>query len=249
MKTYNSKSKPCAFTLIELAVILAVLSVITSLLVVATLKNSRQLKRAQCAANLQQFGLAIQIYGNEYNGRLPSVPIGSWAWDAPPTFCTFVESTGCKWSVMFCPGTAPYFTEADNLLLYNFVPTAYRVIGYATTFPGTASLISTNINTSLTPNPIEVAPFNFVTPLPAERVLLADATISGLGQNNPALQFSSTYYYVGIQGGFQKSHLSPHLSGRFPMGGNVAMLDGHVVWRQFKDMRPRTSGGSPGFWW
>jgi len=247
----SAKQSPrsAAFTLIELGVIIAILSVLVGLVATAAFKNSRQLKRAQCAANLQQFGLAIQIYGNEYSGRLPSVPSGSWAWDSPPTFCAFVESTGCKWSVMFCPGTSPFFSEADNLQLYNFNPGSYRVIGYVTTFPGTASLIASNINPSLTPGPLEVAPFNFVTPLPAERVLLADATISDYGQNNPAMQFSSVYRYVGISGGFLKPHLSPHLSGRFPMGGNVAMLDGRVTWRQFKEMRPRTTATMPGFWW
>jgi prepilin-type N-terminal cleavage/methylation domain-containing protein len=237
-----------AFTLTELVIVLAILSVLASLLVTTALKNSRQIKRAQCAANLQQFGLATQIYGNDYNGRLPPVPSGNWAWDSPATFTAFVESTGCKWSTMFCPGTSPFFTESDNLQLYNLA-SSYRIIGYATTFSGTATLLSSNVNTSLNPSPIQVGPFTFVTPLPAERELLADGTISDFNQINPALRYSSTYRYIGIAGGFIKPHLSPHLSGRFPMGGNVAMLDGRVTWRQFKDMQPRTAGFAPGFWW
>jgi prepilin-type processing-associated H-X9-DG protein len=146
---------------------------------------------------------------------------------------------------MYCPGTD--YTESDNRFLYNF-GLSFRVTGYANTFPG-SSAIQSNINSTLTPPAIQVGFGMFVTPAASERVMLADATISLPGQVNPTQQFSPNYQYTGIQGGFYKPHLSPHLSGRYPMGGNVGMLDGHVTWRKFKDMRPRTQGGSPGFWW
>jgi prepilin-type processing-associated H-X9-DG protein len=44
--------------------------------------------------------------------------------------------------------------------------------------------------------------------------------------------------------------VSAHLDRRFPAGGNLAMLDGHVEWRKFEDTTARTSSGSsPVFWW
>jgi prepilin-type processing-associated H-X9-DG protein len=80
-------------------------------------------------------------------------------------------------------------------------------------------------------------------------VLLADATISRPGQNNEAL--AATYNFTDIAGGYTKHHLSPHLEGRMPLGGNLAMLDGHAEWRKFRSMQPRTfqTSGSPVFWW
>ena len=44
------------------------------------------------------------------------------------------------------------------------------------------------------------------------------------------------------------NHLSPHLKGRLPDGGDVAFKDGHVQWRKFALMLPRTDKGKV-FWW
>jgi prepilin-type processing-associated H-X9-DG protein len=147
--------------------------------------------------------------------------------------------------VMYCPGTAPRFSEADNWNLYNYG--GFRVLGYANTFPGSTTVSVTDLNPTLAPAPVQVAFNIYATPLASERVLLADATLSQAGQNNPATRYS--YNYDNIQGGFSQAHLSPHLIGRFPAGGNLGMLDGHVEWRKFDDMNPRTQGTSPVFWW
>ena len=42
-------------------------------------------------------------------------------------------------------------------------------------------------------------------------------------------------------GGYVKPHLSPHLNGMIPLGGNVGMLDGHVEWRNLTNMLPRAA--------
>jgi prepilin-type processing-associated H-X9-DG protein len=147
---------------------------------------------------------------------------------------------------MYCPGTSPRFSNTDNWNLYNYSP-AFRVLGYANTFPNNSGILSSNINATLNPVP---GPFLFsvaTTPLASERVLLADATMSLPGQNSPAQRY--TYNYVSLQGGYTVAHVSAHLDGRFPAGGNLAMLDGHVEWRKFGDMIPRSEGSSPVFWW
>lgn len=147
---------------------------------------------------------------------------------------------------MYCPGTAPRFLDTDNWNLYNYAPPSYRVLGYANTFFGSVS--SENLNATLTPAPIQVSVGVYATPLASQRVLLADATISLPGQSNPAAR--NTYNYTNIQGGYPVAHISSHLVGRLPVGGNLAMLDGHVEWRKFNEMTPRTSpGNSPVFWW
>jgi hypothetical protein len=59
--------------------------------------------------------------------------------------------------------------------------------------------------------------------------------------------------YVSIAGGIQWNgltypHVSPHLKGTVPVGGNLGFKDGHVDWRKFELMTPRTVSGSV-FWW
>jgi prepilin-type processing-associated H-X9-DG protein len=145
---------------------------------------------------------------------------------------------------MYCPA----FPDQDNDTLWNFVTNGFRVIGYAMTFPGTASVTVTNENPSIIPQPIKYVTIELPPPLPSDRVLLADATISQPGQNNPASRY--TYTYTGIQGGWSKPHRTSHMAGRLPSGGNVGMLDGHLEWRKFILMQPRTDPtGSPVFWW
>jgi prepilin-type processing-associated H-X9-DG protein len=235
-----------AFTLLELAVIVAVVGFLTALFAANLFHGSSQIKRAQCAANLKQFTLALHLYANDYEGKLPRGN-GDWAWDLNFDSGSVIERYAGNWRTLYCPGND--FTDADNQTLFKYGAfIGFRVLGYATTLPGT-SLIDSNLNTTVPPI-IQVGFNSFISPLPSERVLVADATISQPGQFNPAQRFSATYSYTGIQGGFYKPHASAHLSGRFPLGGNLGMADGHVSWRKFADMQPRVNVAfNPCFWW
>jgi len=247
LKKLQSPARQHAFTLLELLVIVAVLALLIGLRLPVLARATDQTKRAQCASNLRQFTLAMHIFANENEDRLPANSAGFWAWDTSPEIGTFVESTGSKWSVMYCPGTAPRFNDADNWNSYNYALPNYRILGYANTLPGNPGVVATNINPTLNPVPVLVAFGVYSTALASQRVLLADATISVSGQNNPAARY--TYNYTDIVGGYATAETSAHLAGHFPVGGNLGMLDGHVEWRKFDDMTPRTTGTSPVFWW
>ena len=250
MKSFRSITANCgkdrAFTIIELLVIAAVIALLIVIRIPAMARATNQNKRAQCSSNLRQFTLAMHIYANENEDRLPAY-IGYWAWDVSLETGTFVESTGSKWTVMYCPGTAPGFSEQDNSYLYNYG--GYRVLGYANTFPGNTSLLTSDINPTLTPRSILLAFGVKVVPAASQRVLLADASVSQPGQNISSVRY--TYSYTSIQSGYPKQHFSSHLTGPYPAGGNVGMADGHVEWRKFDDMSPRSDAfsTSPVFWW
>jgi prepilin-type N-terminal cleavage/methylation domain-containing protein/prepilin-type processing-associated H-X9-DG protein len=252
MKSFRSIAgngeKECAFTLIELLVVVAVIALLILIRIPAMARATNQNKRAQCSSNLRQFTLAMQIYACENEDRLPTY-VGYWAWDASADTGTFVESTGSKWTVMYCPGTAPGFSEQDNSTLYNYAPPYYRVLGYANTFPGNTSLLPSEINPTLTPHSIILAFGVQVVPAASQRVLLADASVSRPGQNLSSVRY--TYNYTSIQSGYPKPQFSSHLTGPYPGGGNVGMVDGHVEWRKFDDMSPRSNAfsTSPVFWW
>lgn len=154
---------------------------------------------------------------------------------------------------MYCPGTAPRFTDQDNYnLYYVFATNLFHVLGYAMTLDGTPSLAQTNRNPTIIPSTIPWAGHpSFPVPSSSERVLAADATISQPYENSDNMAVRATYNYTQIQGGYPKQHLTAHMRGKMPAGGNVGMLDGHVEWRKFPKMHERTdsSSGSPVFWW
>ena len=122
--------------------------------------------------------------------------------------------------------------DQDGLWNYGGdTPTPYRVIGFAMTFPGTASVTETNWNRSITPQSIPFGDQMLPPPNPSERVLVAGAVLSERGQNNPSQR--AGYKYANIMGGFTPlPHKCAHLVKGYPAGDNVAMLDGSAKWRE-----------------
>jgi prepilin-type processing-associated H-X9-DG protein len=241
----RGRSGEGGFTLVDLMAVCVVVALLVVLCIPALARTKGQTHRAQCASNLKQFALAHQLYATENGGQLPGNGFSYWNWDVDvPVLNVMVQ--WISWRQLYCPGTSTRFSETDNLGLWGgssgFLGRGFRVIGYGVTLPGTSSIFyTTNANATLVPsgNP---------PPNSSQRVLIADATISLPGQNNLALR--NTYNYTDITGGaYPKAHLSAHVDGRLPIGGNLAMLDGHVEWRDFEKLIPRTQGSSPVFWW
>ncbi len=65
------KARQGAFTLIELLVVIAIISILASMLLPALGKAKEKGVAVYCVNNLRELGLAMQMYGDDSNDRLP----------------------------------------------------------------------------------------------------------------------------------------------------------------------------------
>jgi prepilin-type N-terminal cleavage/methylation domain-containing protein len=256
----SGPSNSPGFTLIELLVVIAIIAILAAILLPALAAAKDRAIRTECVSNLHQIEIALNIYANDNKQKLPvmDAPQLKWAWDLPESVGDSMLNSGLEWKSFYDPGTASRFTWTDDYNLWcasnisGQVAGSFHCAGYAFAFAGSNSVLlaqdqNKTIEQEVYPKTSIPGGPTFTEPL-SQRVLVACATICDASTAIYANRY--TYNYIEITGGYTKKHTSPHLNGKFPSGGNVGFKDGHVSWRKFDDMQPRTNPGSGiDFWW
>jgi prepilin-type N-terminal cleavage/methylation domain-containing protein/prepilin-type processing-associated H-X9-DG protein len=106
-----------AFTLIELLVVIAIIAVLAALLLPTFARSTEKARSTACLGNLRQVGIALQVYVQENNNRLPfmrdasldtnSVP----ATNALPAIQTVLAPQLGNTNVLRCPSDREQFFE------------------------------------------------------------------------------------------------------------------------------------------
>ena len=255
------------FTLIELLVVIAIIALLMGILMPALSRAREQARRQNCGGRVKQQALGLQIYAQDYDGKLPlPETAGGWLQDVAINTVHFMLNSGMTREMFYCPSNATHQKRNDLFWMFNndtwdstlnrFTrDSGFIVSGYCfilNTSRGSGRGPITRYSTDST-DPIWVR--TTMDKQPALREVVVDSTM-GVLSNNTQYGYNFEQVPGGILSGDGVYDRTSHLvTDEVPAGGNVGFLDGHVEWRPFNpDLEtngnaiPRFTMG-PGFFW
>ncbi len=211
-----------AFTLIELLVVVAIISVLAAILLPALQQAKEQGRRAKCASNLKQIGLATQVYLDDNNGAFPEYP------DTTTRLWSYVgiQSTSAlnnHTHVFYCP-SANGKKEAINETFWEaYLGGAYLHYAGVPMCYGYNTYLADGRN------------YYGESPAPIRRLSQVTASLSTVFWAADCGSWQFDFVYAGFLGAYRHggspSSLPSDLTVKSNAAGfNASFLDGHVEW-------------------
>ncbi|MDP7347508.1 MAG: DUF1559 domain-containing protein [Phycisphaeraceae bacterium] len=225
-----------AFTLVELLIVIAMLSVLLALLLPAVGQAREKARQAVCSSHIRQIGVTLHLYAQDHQDLLPPMgqyapPTGPWSpywWEILP------EYTGNPLDAMGIEGSSALSCPSNRFLNnYTYGVHYFNVMGYWD-YPGPPNSGSVSIN--------QVPPTQF---------LLADANSSAIAPpewSNWLLTYDSDDDGINDSGNGACAATGHNcLAIRHFKGANFIFVDGQVSWHTGAEWASNSGyGNGPG---
>jgi len=224
--------------LIELLVVVAILSILAGLLFSAFSTSREQARKAACASNLHQLGLALTQYTQDADENFPNAGAGGAPGESQTAWMYYTNYAD--------DGSTTQF-DVTKSCIYPYVKNA-QVFLCPDDLAGQTSGDSYAYNSCLTvPSSASLWPGKAVSTVSnvAATMILAEEGSPGSGQstNDALMNMYNTSWSptnTGVAG-----YDSGAYSGRHSSGSNILFVDGHVKWMAYSNVvtvQPATAG-------